>query len=248
MLIARALKAKANLMIEFTKDENLVEGTIFDPLGNVFCEHSANIGVVAETLINRLLDLQAFTRIPSKQIGPAVPYANEQQFYEIVRRYAEEFHLLIHAANQDRLLGNASFRCENGFPSYRKRGWIFVSRRNIDKRDISSTGFVAVNAASEDVVEYFGDAKPSVDTPIQVRLYNYYPGVRYMLHAHVYIEGAPETDSIVPCGAIEEFDEIVALYPDRSTTDFQVNLKGHGSLVLASSVEKLENIPYIRRL
>jgi hypothetical protein len=107
---------------------------------------------------------------------------------------------------------------------------------------------VPVSAASEDVVEYLGDAKPSVDTPIQVRLYNYYHNVRYMLHAHVYIDGAPETHSIVPCGAIEEFDEVVALFPDRNSTDFSVNLKGHGSLVLASSVDKMEDIPFMRRL
>lgn len=247
-LIARALKAKANLMLEITRDNQRFAATIFDPLGNEFCSREESLPVVADRLIRRLFELESFTRIPSVRVGPENPYTQEQEFFELVREYAEKFHLLIHAANQSRLLGNVSFRCENGFPSYKDDQLIYVSRRNIDKRDISSTGFVAVRGDVTDQVQYYGDNKPSVDTPIQIRLYQYYPNVKYMLHAHVYVEGAPETASIVPCGAVEEFDEIVALYPDRNQADFAVNLRGHGSLVLTSSIEGMKNIPYIRRL
>lgn len=247
-LIARALQAKANLMVEFNSVSDKIAATVFDPLGNVFVHPTTEVSEVACALISRLRELAAFTRVPSKQVGPENPYTQEQEFFELVRGYAEKFHTLIHAANQNRLLGNVSFRCENGFPSYRDSELIYVSRRNIDKRDINSTGFVAVNATSTDVVEYYGENKPSVDTPIQVRLYDYYPNVKYMLHAHVYIQGAPFTHSIVPCGAIEEFDEIVELMPSRQSSNFCINLKGHGSLVLASSIEYMRDIPYIGRL
>jgi hypothetical protein len=221
---------------------------VFDPLGNEFCSKEENINKVADVLIKRLFELRSFTRVPSVCVGDENPYTQEQEFFEIVRDYAEKFHQLIHAANQNRLLGNVSFRCENGFPSYKDDELIYVSRRNIDKRDIQSTGFVAVRADVTHQVQYYGDNKPSVDTPIQIRLYQYYPNVKYMLHSHVYVEGAPETHSIVPCGAVEEFDEIVALYPNRNAADFAVNLKGHGSLVLTSTVDNMRDIPFISRL
>jgi hypothetical protein len=251
MLVARALKAKANLLIEFTDQEGMVAATVIDPLANAFVEDTTNIDAVANVLAIRLGELASFTRIPSVQVGEAIPCEtdNEGTFFAIVRGYADTFHTLIHAANQNRLLGNVSFRCEHGFPSYRQgNDIIHVSKRNIDKRDIDWRGFVAVNMHSLDRVEYYGEHKPSVDTPIQVRLYNYYKNVRMMLHAHVFVEGAPFTHSIVPCGAIEEFDEIVKLFPDPNSSNFSVNLLGHGSLVLARDLNYMKNIPYVSRI
>jgi hypothetical protein len=247
-VVARALQAKANLLVEFTSIGRHIAGTIIDPLGSVFCDTSTDIEDVVMVLVDRIQELMSFTRIPSKRVGESLPVAADEEFLKIVREYADEFHTIIHAVNQGRLLGNVSFRCENGFPSYRVDDVICVSRRNIDKRDINSLGFVAVNVTSTDVVEYYGDAKPSVDTPIQVRLYEYYTNVKYMLHAHVSIAGAPVTRNIVPCGAVEEFDDIIALYPDRTSTNFAVNLRGHGSLVLTSTVEDMKNIRFVRRL
>lgn len=40
---------------------------------------------------------------------------------------------------------NVSFRCEKGFPSFRDKNIIYVSKRNMDKRMIGKEGFVAVN-------------------------------------------------------------------------------------------------------
>lgn len=57
-------------------------------------------------------------------------------------------------------------------------------------------------------IEYYGDYKPSVDTPSQIMLYQAYPKVNYMLHGHVYIDGFPFTNRCIPCGAIEEAHEI----------------------------------------
>ena len=63
-----------------------------------------------------------------------------------------------------------------------------VSRRNVDKTTMSASDFVLVTG-NESKVEYFGDVKPSVDAPIQIRLFNYYEGVCYMVHGHVYGRG-----------------------------------------------------------
>ena len=44
--------------------------------------------------------------------------------------------------------------------------------------------------------------------------------------------------------AKQEADEIMELFPDRSVSDFVVNLRGHGSLALVDDVEKLKALPY----
>ncbi len=163
----------------------------------------------------------------------------------MIKSYAEIFHELIHPENAERFMGNASFRCMRGFPSYRKDGVIFVSRRNIDKRYIGRENFVAVKEKLP--IEYFGENKPSVDTPIQVRLYEQYQNIRYMLHSHTYIMDAPFTKSIIPCGALEEADEIIHLFPDKNMKSFAVNLKGHGSIMLGDTTKKLLNTQYYAR-
>lgn len=121
-----------------------------------------------------------------------------------------------------------------------------VSQRDVDKRYIGPDAFVAVSTASREV-QYHGVRKPSVDTPIQLALYAYYPRVRYMLHSHTYIEGAPMTAEPVPCGAIEEAAEVTALVPSHDACDFAVNLRGHGSIVLASNLDTLRSQPWVPR-
>ena len=49
---------------------------------------------------------------------------------------------------------------------------------------------------------YYGE-KPSVDTPIQIKLFNYYHNVNYMVHGHVYVDNAKMTEHKIPlwlCG------------------------------------------------
>lgn len=63
-------------------------------------------------------------------------------------------------------------------------------------------------------------------------------------HGHVYVEGAPFTDTIILCGAIEEFEEITRLFPDKNATNFVVNLKGHGSIAVTDKWENLRDIDF----
>lgn len=247
-LIARALNSKSNLLLELTRKDNEILGTVHDPLGNIFAKDENNVDIVWATLYKRAKQLKGFTRVGSISIGEKLNIPNEDKFFNIIREYADRFHELVHAVNSGRLLGNASFRCERGFPSFRSANEIFVSRRNVDKRFIGPDGFVAVvPKISNQSVLYFGDIKPSVDTPIQVQLFANYQHVRYILHSHTYIDGALFTDKVIPCGALEEFDHIKSVYPDKNSSDFFVNLLGHGSIVLASDLSTLIAIPYIAR-
>jgi hypothetical protein len=246
-LIHRALEIKSNLVVELSQRKETYYGRIIDPLGNVFLDYDADFGKLGDVLKKRVAQLVSYQRIPSQSIGKEIDVPDEKEFFSIIRNYAEVFHQLIHphpdAAN--RFFGNASFRCECGFPSFRAEEIIYVSRRNVDKRVIDKDAFVAVEMGLP--VKYHGLNKPSVDTPIQLELYDYYSSIRYIMHSHTYVADAPFTKQILPCGAIEEADEIKSLFTDRALNNFSVNLKGHGSLVLVDKVEKLRNINYIAR-
>jgi len=248
-LIARMLATKSNLMLEFGDDSGLIVATIWDALGNVFGYKLHNVNDVAMVLTRRLNELQSYTRVGSRSIGAAKPVPDEKKFFEIGRQYAEVFHDLIHGGGTTRFLGNMSFRCSEGFPSFRKDGLVYVSKRNIDKRKIDKDSFVAVELEG-DGVQFYGDTKPSVDTPIQLRLYREIPTARYMLHSHCMIADCPMTDSVIPCGALEEAEEILSVWHRTGGVlddVWCVNLKGHGSIAIAADVQYLKGIRYVAR-
>ena len=250
-LISRALSIKSNLFIEFTKiADRCINASIYDPLGNCFCT-SPDIEQVALSLMLRVKELVQFKRINSAYAGPSIKIketAELSQFLSYVRNYADKFHELIHPLETPRFLGNASFRCECGFPSFKTDNCVYISRRNIDKRNIDVNNFVPIDVSmSLGVLQYRGDFKPSVDSPIQLLLYNYYENIKYMLHSHTYIKNAPFTERVIPCGAIDEFYEIIKTVPLRKSEVISINLKGHGSLVMAKNVESFKEINYIAR-
>lgn len=238
-VVGRLLKSRSALGIAIRKNEEY-QFKLIDPLGN--CHIDTNdISTLAEALSNRLKEILTLTRVGSKKIGDVRPFEIDKDFLKFVEYSADEFSKYVNAINPERFLGNASMRstrCTYGFPATKDGERIFVTRRNIDKRLIGDSGFVEV-ANNEDIVEYYGEHKPSVDTPIQVRLFNHYRNIKYIVHGHVYIDSAPYTESKVPCGFIEEFDEIVDLYEDPNIEQFVVNLKGHGCLILSNNVEGL---------
>jgi hypothetical protein len=241
-LIHRALGIKANLFVEFKKEDRIF-GRVIDPLGNMFIDWTEDIGKIGEAITKRLITISSFSRVGSVKVGEIVNIPDNQEFFTLVRRAADEFHKLIEKpANPSRFLGNASFRCMYGFPSFRKDGLIYVSRRNVDKCNISRDSFIAVKEGISNKVEYFGDVKPSVDTPIQVRLYSYYKYINYIIHGHVYLKHFPYTKIAIPCGAIDEFDEIVNHFPNPDYTFFGVNLKGHGFVLLSQKLPHIAGV------
>lgn len=126
-------------------------------------------------------------------------------------------------------------------PSFRTKDYIFVSKRNIDKQFIELNNFVPVYL-EDGKLFYCGEDKPSVDTPVQVRLYQQLPNISYMLHSHCYIKNAPFTNKAIPCGAIEECDAVLdALkntYGSLELPYYTLNLKGHGSLLMFNNVNE----------
>lgn len=245
--LARMLTVKANLMVEICPLLIPFACSILDPLGNCFLKVETDISKVAEALVQRSNELLYKVRQPSVSIGPKFGAPDMPEFFEIARTHAKKFHDLIHVDKQDRYLGHLSFRCEHGFPSFKQNGLIFVSKRNVDKRNINANSFVALNAHCAEVVEYYGDEAPSVDSPISIRLYSYYEKIKYMMHSHMYIKDAPTTKNVNPCGAVDEVSDILHVL-DLQEANAVINLKGHGSLVMASDLEYLKNAEYVQRV
>ncbi len=252
-LISRALAIKANLTVEFSKRDAKFNMMLFDPLGNVFYD-GFDVPEMCAHLAHRVSKLLTFTRVPSiretELSTPEVP--EETEFFEFAHDCADIFHNLIRPAKgTERFLGNMSFRCQNGFPSFRgENGIIYVSRRNVDKSDINAGSFVPTYLdILNHTTKYFGDFKPSVDTPVQLRLYKLFPWANYMLHAHCYVDTTDIPDTVmlrtsrpVPCGALEEVTEICSVvsgYPYTSCGPrlLAINLKGHGCILIAKDVE-----------
>lgn len=252
-LIQRSLAAKANLTWKFKKiSDKTFEITIFDPLGSVWFK-GTDIKEAVNICINRLAFLKSMTRQPSIRTNKIDIIPDEQDFVDVVRKYATEFQKYMDSSvKTERFIGNASLRlikpfsnsrCGKGMPSFRGTdNMIFVSKRNIDKQFITLDNFVPVYM-DNDKLMYCGDDKPSVDTPVQIRLYKAFPQINYMLHSHCYIKNAPFTKKAIPCGAIEEADEVIntlascKLYTEIPQM-FAVNLIGHGSIVMWNNMEQ----------
>ncbi len=271
-LLSRCFELKSNLMVEFSKSSDKYKMRLFDPLGNLWYE-GEDISECAKKLVERLDFIKSITRESTssdeENRGALAWFFNmfkqemyrsdesetvpeKKEFLEVVKDYAIIFAKATFRTEEvKRFLGNASFRCPKGFPSFRNGKYVFVSKRNVNKEHITIEEFVPVYK-KDDKIFYCGDAKPSVDTPIQVRLYELLPNIEYMLHSHCYIEGVPFTKEALPCGAIEEVDEIITFIREHYNNDFGkdfylINLKGHGSIMMSSSPEKLKNIKIVGR-
>lgn len=248
-LVSNALKIKSNLFVEFSEQAGRYYARIMDPLGNVFLDKNSDMGLVGKVLDKRSKELASYTRMNSECVGEKISAEVNEQFLNLIKGYAEKFTNFVCPTqeNKERFMGNASFRCTSGFPSFKKDSLIFVSRRNIDKKEISSDSFSAVELDLEPFVGFYGVKKPSVDTPIQLKLYQNYSNINFMLHSHAYIRDASFTDRIIPCGAVEEAEDIIKIVDNKNVNYFAVNLRGHGSLFASSNLNDLMTIPYYAR-
>jgi ribulose-5-phosphate 4-epimerase/fuculose-1-phosphate aldolase len=196
----------------------------------------------------------------AKRSEKEVKIPDEQEFVDVVRKHAETFYQIFNPGKDvKRFLGNASLRptinidstrCMRGMPSFKKGNMIFVSQRNIDKQFIDLDHFVPCYMENGKLY-YCGDKKPSVDAPIQIRLYEALHNINYIIHSHCYINGAISTNKPIPCGAIEEVDEVLRLidntYGLRNLDYYAINLKGHGSLLMAKDVSLMHDVEYVGR-
>ncbi len=244
-VVSRLLKAHANLGLMITKESGKYKFNVIDPLGNSWIE-TDYIKEAASKMAFVSDSVSKLNRLASNNVGDKDDFHLHEGFIKTVKQYGEKFSKLIKAIHPERFLGNASTRCMHGFPSIKLGEYYYISQRNVDKTIIDSSKFVKIEK-NENAVKYYGKNKPSVDAPVQIKLYNFYSKVNYIIHGHVFVEGAPTTKKHIPCGFIEEFEEIKQIYPDKKTSNFSINLLGHGCIILAKDLSYFQEIKLIAR-
>lgn len=275
-MIQNALAIKANLCFEFAKvTDKTFKMRVFDPLACLWYK-GTDINEAVASAMTRLEYLKSLTRKPTKRDDNRdvnVEFnETDRRFLEFVRKSAEKFHEIMELPlNVKRFVGNAGVRfknptrCMKGFPAIRYGDIIMMSRRNVNKENISEQDFVPVFKINDNIC-YKGENKPSVDTPTQIELFKNLPNIKYILHGHCYINDNTRSNKFdtepqiprmtahaVACGAIEEVQEIVTAidkyYPSRNEEFYALNLKGHGCILMMSenTLEQAENISYSAR-
>ena len=243
-ILNRSLMERHNLTIEFSKQNGIYNMLLFDPLGAKWYE-GTSIRDLVENLYKRLLFISKARRERTYRGGNAQVIPNNEEFFSFVRGAAEIFHKTIdHTEGVTRFMGNASFRGENGN--------IYVSKRDVDKSKIDRDNFVLCRLENK-VLYYYGGAKPSKDTISQANLYNLFPNINYMIHSHCYALDSPFTEMPVPCGSLDEIDEIIKViekdyHGNYELTRYKINYLGHGCLLLGQSVDDLKRTKFIPRM
>jgi len=233
--ITRIFKMNGNAVIAIMANGSMYKFKLIDALGNVWYD-GHDIGELAEAIkriyhwttssIRTRTERSEFYNYDLRSVDTA-------KLAELNKIVADKFEV-----SCGRFFGNSSTRCMKMFPSGHDIEYILVSARNIDKTRISEHDFVPVKYY-EGKVTYRGDRKPSVDTPIQVELYKRFPNIRYMIHGHSYIKGYPFTEYYYPCGDLREAHEVTNVITGDNGC---VNLKNHGFLLYADSIENLEKL------
>ena len=264
------------------KESGLFNIKLFDPLGSVWydgteIDKAVEACVKRMTFLKKMTRQQSTQNITDKELimkwyfdqfkspecksDTVIKVPDEQDFVNVVKSYAFEFQKFMPTVNTRRFIGNASLRgktppqvgrCGKGMPSFRgEDNVVFVSKRNVNKQFIELDNFVPVWFENNKLM-YSGNDKPSVDTPVQIRLYDYLSNINYMLHSHCYIKNAPFTNRAIPCGAIEEFDEIIKIINDINKDYYAINLIGHGSIIMWNNMKQFHEtiepkLSYIKR-
>lgn len=247
--IARIFKMHGNSVILIESGVKPFIFKLIDALGNVWVDTSS-----IDNLMEGIEDFVGWTSWVERKrcvnVGlDEFDFSEHKEFVEVNKQLADKFEI-----TNTRFFGNSSTRCTRLFPTMRKdQTHMIVSRRNVDKKRITTDDLVLTTFDMLDEIEgevsyygnwnvgYYGANKPSVDTPIQLRLYDLNPGINYMIHGHTYVKGAPYTESYYPCGDMRELSEIMDVLKN-SEDDCVINLKNHGFLMIATTLEKLKEM------
>lgn len=226
--VSRIFTMNGNAVIAIYKESNKFRFELRDALNNVWCD-----SIDIDRLVESIKELENWTRtsirIPMRKELGTCSSRIEQRFLDINNKLATR----VQKAYGQRYFGNLSTRCMKLFPTHRKNSnMIMVSPRNCDKSLLGIEDFVPTH----DNV-YYNNVKPSVDAPIQIKLYEECKEINYMIHGHATLKGCVTTTKYYPCGDMREYPEVLEMlnYGYRC-----INLKNHGFLICASTLDELE--------
>lgn len=241
--VSRIFKMHANAVIAIYKDSNkLYAFELVDALGNTWVK-THDIQTLADTIMKMYTWSKSQIRVQSNAL--ATPF-QDQVFIDLVKKVSGK----VEALNVGRFFGNCSTRCASLFPSARKTNDLthaeavcaYVSPRDIDKAGIRCEDMIFTRMRATMGTypfDYMGNKKPSVDTPIHLKIYEHFRDVNYIIHGHAYIKGGQYTEDYYPCGDLREFNEISNALSMKYNC---FNLKNHGFIFIADSLEEMSGL------
>ncbi len=248
-LVKRTILQKANLSFEFKKEGDIFKIKVFDPLGSVWYQ-GFDIKKAVNQTMKRIDYLINLTRVHTFKSDMSYKLYIENSYLNLIKSYSKVFYKNIISKDDSKELIK-TFRCTRGMPSCRYKDYFLVSKRKVKNKFLGKNDFVAVYINNEKIF-YYGDLKPSVDTPVHIKLYEKLPNINYIIHSHCYVKDAPIVNENIPCGAIEGVDKIIKIilknYKSLNLKKYAINLKGHGSFIFGNVVEDLKGYKFIKRL
>lgn len=229
--LSRIFKMHGNAVIEIYKDSSMYKFVFLDALGNEWYS-GYDLGGLVKQILSFYIFTKSSVRIQTTRIESPAEH-NLRGLIEANKRLQS----LVMSRCGDRFFGNLSTRCTKLFPSMRDQEVMYVSPRNVPKESIRPEDMVVYMSGDR----YYGEQKPSVDSPCQIRLYENLPGINYMIHGHATFEKARATKNYRLCGDVREVQEVLEIV-QPSNLWFVINLKNHGFLIGASDIDDLNTI------
>lgn len=249
--VSRIFKMQGNAVIAITKLEKVFSFELIDALGNtwykgdnisdlassikklyVFTKSAKRINSVKSENWLENLELDCASKLDLDQILDL----NQTLQYKILEKCGSRF------------FGNVSTRCQQLFPSVRNKVGAFVSPRNSNKNFLIAEDMVLCSLNNDQVIINNG-TKPSVDAPIQLKLYQELPKLNFMIHGHAFCKesGFPfaisYTENYKLCGDFNEAAEILKTMKNIGNPGCGViNLKNHGFLIFAETIAQVRSI------
>ncbi len=239
--VARIFKMNGNAVITVNTDTKPYKFELLDALANNWWR-GTDISELAAYVTDLFIWTKQSIRFNSK-LAEFAPNelveldGNMNELCDIVHMVADR----VENERGGRYFGNVSTRCAAMFPSMRvPHNIVLMSARNSPKKHLTGDDFVPTKLIDKTVL-YHGNKKPSVDAPIQLSMYEKYPQLNFIIHGHAFLKEAPFTKHYFPCGDMREFEAVNNELTD-DTGIFLINLKNHGFLIGARSLEGLKFI------
>ena len=238
--ISRIFKLHGNAVIAIYKDTTPFIFELIDALGNVWYKGS-DLSELSKAILKFYDFTKEAVRVQTKREDIDIHLNNEIiNVLDGLIQTNVKLQKHIETSCGNRFFGNISTRCQKLFPSFKiNSNYMFVSPRNSNKESLTSDDMVLYSSNNT----YSGNNKPSVDSPTQIKLYKLYPNINFMIHGHAVISGIGEvnTNNYRLCGDTREVDEILEVV-NTDEKSFVVNLKNHGFLIGANSLNSLNEL------
>jgi len=246
--VSRIFKMHGNAVIAIYKEKEICSFELIDALNNVWYS-----GDSIEFLADAIKSLYSFTKM-------SIRYGSEksEDYQNNIRVSFSELASMTRLLNLNqalserimtqcgnRFFGNLSTRCQSLFPSLKGKIGTYVSPRNTDKNGLSVKDMVLCSLENFTVI-YHNGKKPSVDSPIQLLVYETVPEINFMIHGHAklvdkkYSFFVGKTNNYRLCGDVRETDEILEAI--QTETSGIICLKNHGFLIFGEDLETMEKI------